>query len=346
MQFRLTLPPLLKIYSDALESGDASLALVFEMLVAAIGVMDKSSIVTYHTKIFEQCLLALDLRHEHPKSIKIIDGVEKNVIHAIVTLTLRLTESMFRPLFLQSLEWAESEVVEHDSLALRSVNRNISFYNLVNKMAEEQRSLFVPYFKYLIDGSTRYLTEQDNDSNSLSQKHKKRKINGDIKLKNGSLSPEKWHLRALILNSLYKCFLYDTGNLKFLNATNFQLVADPPTMEDQLSDIPTVEEVDLILVCCLGQMAVAVGSDDIWKQLNHDVLMQTRSEKLRPRILGLKVVKFLMEHLKEEYLVLLPETIPFLGELLEDSEHIVKSLAQSVFKELESISGENLRRYL
>lgn len=139
MQFRLTLPPLLKIYSDALESGDASLALVFEMLVAAIGVMDKSSIVTYHTKIFEQCLLALDLRHEHPKSIKIIDGVEKNVIHAIVTLTLRLTESMFRPLFLQSLEWAESEVVEHDSLALRSVNRNISFYNLVNKMAEEQR---------------------------------------------------------------------------------------------------------------------------------------------------------------------------------------------------------------
>lgn len=74
--------------------------------------------------------------------------------------------------------------------------------------------------------------------------------------------------------------------------------------------------------------------------------MQTRSEKLRPRILGLKVVKFLMEHLKEEYLVLLPETIPFLGELLEDSEHIVKSLAQSVFKELESISGENLRRYL
>lgn len=50
-----------------------------------------------------------------------------------------------------------------------------------------------------------------------------------------------------------------------------QLVADPPTMEDQLSDIPTVEEVDLILVCCLGQMAVAVGSDDIWKQLNHDV---------------------------------------------------------------------------
>lgn len=85
------------------------------------------------------------------------------------------------------------------------------------------RSLFVPYFKYLIDGSTRYLTEQDNDSNSLSQKHKKRKINGDIKLKNGSLSPEKWHLRALILNSLYKCFLYDTGNLKFLNATNFQV---------------------------------------------------------------------------------------------------------------------------
>lgn len=74
--------------------------------------------------------------------------------------------------------------------------------------------------------------------------------------------------------------------------------------------------------------------------------MQTRSEKIRPKILGLKIVKYLVEHLKEEYLVFLPETIPFLGELLEDAELPVKTLAQEILKEMETLSGESLRQYL
>jgi U3 small nucleolar RNA-associated protein 10 len=42
----------------------------------------------------------------------------------------------------------------------------------------------------------------------------------------------------------------------------------------------------------------------------------------------------------------LAETIPFLGELLEDVEISVKSLAQEILKEMEFMSGENLRQYL
>lgn len=76
------------------------------------------------------------------------------------------------------------------------------------------------------------------------------------------------------------------------------------------------------------------------------VLMHTRSEKMRARILGLRIIRYLVENLKEEYLVFLPETIPFLGELLEDVELPVKSLAQETLKEVESMSGESLRQYL
>lgn len=74
--------------------------------------------------------------------------------------------------------------------------------------------------------------------------------------------------------------------------------------------------------------------------------MQTRSDKVRSRILGLRVVKYLVEHLREEYLVFLAETIPFLGELLEDVELPVKSLAQSILKDMETMSGESLSQYL
>ena len=74
--------------------------------------------------------------------------------------------------------------------------------------------------------------------------------------------------------------------------------------------------------------------------------MQTRSEKLRARVLGLRIVKQFLDNLKEEYLVLVAETIPFLAELLEDVELPVKSLAQDILKEMEIVSGENLREYL
>ncbi|XP_077219422.1 ARM repeat superfamily protein isoform X2 [Tasmannia lanceolata] len=355
---RLILTPLLKIYPDAVKCGESSLSVAFEMLASTISTMDRSAVGSYHTKIFQQCLLALDLRRQHPVSVQNIEFVEQSVIRAIIVLTMKLTETMFKPLFIRTVEWAESEVEENGPSKSKSLDRIISFYKLINKLAEQHRSLFVPYYKYLLEGCTRYLTEdEDPHSTGHTQKRKKAKVqdmNHNTEAK-GLLSPRQWHLRAIVLSSLNKCFLYDTGSLKFLDSSNFQvllrpivsqLVAEPPASLELLPNVPTVKEVDDTLVSCLGQMAVTSGSDLLWKPLNHEVLMQTRSEKLRSRILGLRVVKYLVEHLKEEYLVLLPETIPFLGELLEDIELPVKSLAQEILKEMESLSGESLRQYL
>lgn len=66
---------------------------------------------------------------------------------------------------------------------------------------------------------------------------------------------------------------------------------------------------------------------------------------MRSRMLSLRSVKQILENLKEEYLVLLAETIPFLGELLEDVELSVKSLAQDIIKQMEEMSGESLTEY-
>lgn len=73
--------------------------------------------------------------------------------------------------------------------------------------------------------------------------------------------------------------------------------------------------------------------------------MCSRSEKPRPRLLALRIVKLLAEQLKEEYLVLLPETLPFLAELLEDSDLNVQAKTQEVVKFLEDLSGEDLSQY-
>ncbi|XP_076957841.1 uncharacterized protein At3g06530-like [Bidens hawaiensis] len=352
---RLLLPPLLKIYSEAIKFGDSSLSITFQMLGDFITKMDRSSVSANYKNIFNTCLLALDIRRKHPASVKCITAVETDVINAMVALTAKLTENMFKPLFIQCVEWSEY-VDQNDDSGLANIDRAISFFGLVQKLISSHRFLFVPYFKYIINGLVRHLT--DDVARPGPTRKKKAKLTDPDLYKTqeaSSLSVGKWHLRALVLSSLHKCFLYDTENREFLDSSNFQvllkpiisqLVIDPPTNLEHYPDVPSVNEVDDVLVSCVGQMAVTCASDLLWKPLNHEVLMQTRSEKVRTRILGLKIVKFLVENLREEYLVLLPETIPFLGELLEDVEPNVKLFAQEILKVMETLSGESLRQYL
>lgn len=131
------MPPLLKLYPAAVEAGDNSLTVVFDMLATFIGIMDRSSIVAFHGKIFDFCLVALDLRRQNPHSVQNIDIVEKGVMSAMLALTLKLTESMFKPLFVKSIEWAES--VGDETASAGSIDRAISFYGMVNKLAENHR---------------------------------------------------------------------------------------------------------------------------------------------------------------------------------------------------------------
>ena len=135
MQVRLALPPLLKIYPDTVEVGDSSVAVFFDMLGSIVGSMDRSSIGGYNETVFDLCLRALDLRRQHPVSIQNIDFVEKSIINAMIALTMKLTETMFKPLFIRSIEWAESYAEENDNV----IDRAISFYGLVNKLAEKHR---------------------------------------------------------------------------------------------------------------------------------------------------------------------------------------------------------------
>ncbi|GMI76636.1 hypothetical protein like AT3G06530 [Hibiscus trionum] len=353
---RLTLRPLLNISSVAVKSGDSSLVIAFQMLADLVSKMDRTSVSGYYAKIFDQCMVGLDLRRQQPVTVQAINVVEKSVIDAIVSLTMKLTENMFKPLFAKSIEWAETTFQDGAGNGTTNIDRAISFYSLVNKLVENHRSLFVPYFKHLVEGCIQLLGDSaDFTASNLVRKKKKAKVQGDGNLGNNIISLKSWHLRALVLSSLHKCFLHDTGRQKFLDSSNFQvllkpivsqLVIEPPTSIEEHPDVPSLKEVDDLLVICIGQMAVTAGTDLLWKPLNHEVLMQTRSENTRARVLGLRIVKQLLDSLKEEYLVLLPETIPFLGELLEDVELPVKSLAQDILKEMESMSGENLRDYL
>lgn len=50
-----------------------------------------------------------------------------------------------------------------------------------------------------------------------------------------------------------------------------QLVVEPPASLEEYASIPSLKEVDDLLVTCVGQMAVTAGTDLLWKPLNHEV---------------------------------------------------------------------------
>ena len=59
-----------------------------------------------------------------------------------------------------------------------------------------------------------------------------------------------------------------------------------------------------------------------------------------------RVFIFGFEQVGEEYLILLPECLPFLSELLEDDFEDVATLAGEVVRFVEELSGEELDAYL
>eukprot|EP00879_Flechtneria_rotunda_P008773 GHRR01009188.1.p1 GENE.GHRR01009188.1~~GHRR01009188.1.p1 ORF type:complete len:424 (-),score=246.50 GHRR01009188.1:357-1505(-) len=99
-------------------------------------------------------------------------------------------------------------------------------------------------------------------------------------------------------------------------------------------------------VGALLQLAMAGGSDVVWKPLHHALLMATRGGNIRAKLLALGGVSRLAELLREEYLMLLPEALPFVSELIEDGDMAVEAAAQGLVVQLEALSGERLEQYL
>jgi U3 small nucleolar RNA-associated protein 10 len=110
------------------------------------------------------------------------------------------------------------------------------------------------------------------------------------------------------------------------------------------------KRVDAYLKPAIVQLAVAVqgstGSTMLWKPLNHQLLMRTRHDSPMVRFAALQITKALVERLGEEYLMLVPETLPFVVEVLEDMDEEVEAAARSLVAVLETLLGESLNEYL
>ena len=92
----------------------------------------------------------------------------------------------------------------------------------------------------------------------------------------------------------------------------------------------------------IGQLAAYVKADDSHMRALNNVLLDTRSERSPVRLAGLFVIEHLWDRLSDSMLYLLPETLPFLAELVVQVARKVAEVVQLI----RSITGEDVDKYV
>jgi hypothetical protein len=100
---------------------------------------------------------------------------------------------------------------------------------------------------------------------------------------------QKWKLPKLLEFSFPNHYCFDRFNFLLFLSTDLslaclsqfllkpivsQFVIQPPTSLEENPNIPSMKEVDDLLVVCIGRMAVTAGTDLLWKPLNHEVSLK------------------------------------------------------------------------
>jgi U3 small nucleolar RNA-associated protein 10 len=93
----------------------------------------------------------------------------------------------------------------------------------------------------------------------------------------------------------------------------------------------------------IAALAAAAGNEQLWKPLNYSLLEACGHEKrAEVRRAGVKTLLNIIQTLGEEYMVLLPECLPVLSELLEDEDEEIIALAKECVRQGEELLGESL----
>lgn len=316
---RVLIPTVAENYSIFLAEKTNCLPCLMTILSEHIAnKMKKDDVISFLEELQQFFFICLDFRLDSNEVDKEnLELIESEVITAIINMVMKLSEAKFKPMFLKFYDWATTDE--------RKPLRVLVFYRLADSLAGSLRSLFPMFAGYIV-------------------KHMAHVLDHNHKDKNPSL---KWKrhtstLLTYIFDCAHKCFLYDTDG--FVNKERFEVLMQP--LVDQFENVhgrKYTERVISHLVPCLGQLAVATHDDILWKSLNYQVLLKTRHTEKEVRLASLAMLNELQQKLGEAYSTLLPETVPFLAELMEDEE--VEKHCQLLISEMEKTFGESLQKY-
>ncbi|NXY48767.1 HEAT1 protein, partial [Ceuthmochares aereus] len=324
---RILLPAVTKCYSEVANTRKNCLGPLMNILKEHIVVMEKEHLISHQSELTAFFMKALDFRKEHAQDdLEEVGKTEACIIDCLLSMVMKLSEASFRPLFFKLFDWSRTESTLKD--------RVLTFHRIADCIADKLKGLFTLFAGHLVKPFAETLN-QVNISKT------------DEAFFDSESSTEKsCLLLQFTLDCLYKLFLFDTQ--KFLSKERAETLMMPlvDQLENMLGGDETFQErVTAHLIPCIAQFSVAMADDSLWKPLNYQILLKMRHSSAKVRFAALLALVEVAQKLKENYLVLLPESIPFLAELMEDECEEVEKQCQKTIQQLEVILGEPLQSY-
>ncbi|KAG6576396.1 uncharacterized protein IUM83_09042 [Phytophthora cinnamomi] len=367
VELRQLLPTLFGAYEHVLTlQSDTSVTRLFSVVGTVVNDLDLPAIRKHLPSFARFFVTALDARRVHASKLEDLDEVEDDVLECLVQFILKLSEKQLKPLFLKLAEWAQTRVGSSGKSG--DISRRIAFFKLVVKLSERLRGIFVPYYAHVLEFLTTALRESrkvlmqkpprsseesasdDDDDFFASEEEpptKKAKLSASASTIDAKAEREvNTLLLSTVVRALDGCFVHDTGG--FMEKDRFDVVLTPLVdVLDVLHYDSSMREFVLETVApCLANLAWAAKSDLLWKPLHYAVLMKSRGDNAAVRLAALVTVEKCYQVIGDEFLAMLPESIPFLAELMEDTNDEVEKTCHRVIKQIEDISGESLDQYL
>uniref|UniRef100_A0A8C8EF86 HEAT repeat-containing protein 1 n=1 Tax=Otus sunia TaxID=257818 RepID=A0A8C8EF86_9STRI len=324
---RILLPAVTKCYSEVANTRKNCLGPLMDILKEHIVGMEKEHLISHQAELTAFFMKALNFRTEHAQDdLEEVGKTEACIINCLISMVMKLSEASFRPLFFKLFDWSKTESSLKDRL--------LTFHRIADCIADKLKGLFTLFAGHLVKPFAETLNQVNISKTD------------DAFFDSENSTEKSCLLLQFTMDCLHKLFLFDTE--KFLSKERTETLMMP--LVDQLEntlggDEKFQERVTAHLIPCIAQFSVAMADDSLWKPLNYQILLKTRHTSPKVRFAALLALVEVAQKLKENYLVLLPESIPFLAELMEDECEEVEQQCQKTIQQLEVILGEPLQSY-
>ncbi|CAK7202611.1 snoRNA-binding rRNA-processing protein utp10 [Sporothrix eucalyptigena] len=345
-------------WPSAVRVGQSATLEFVQVLTAVIDKHGKSTIIKNLPLLSAILHNAFDLRRESrvsgqivpaasakatgkagPSSEKRLAEIEAAVNTAALHMVFKLNDSAFRPMFADLMQWCDNGLPQLDVLG--RCLRQQSVYSFLYLFFDRLKSAVTSYSAYMVDGAAVALRAARIGTNL-----------------------EDRALWSRILQTLTAAFEYDEGNSGNASAnganghssggggfwqvpTHFAAVA--PALVEQFAKAKDLHNNGAgglaveYLVPAVVELAKAAHAADHQKELNGLLLKRLQhSTNTAERLALVQCQQALAEEVGEEWLAMLPEMLPLISELQEDSDEAIDRETTRWIHKIEEVLGESL----
>lgn len=371
-QCRLLIPALIPALTVSEKSANWEGALVILRVVRmAIESSERSEIKSVMGKIYKVLVIAYGYNGCEVGRSELI----ANANNCLLSLVMKLSEAQLRPLYARLREWRGDLEKENDEESTSSHVKRYAFWSLSAELSKSLKSIYLPSLTSAISDAAnelelaaKSLSPSSNSTKKNSSGSKRRRVEEQTLTSANLASLKPLQPLLLCLESSLRADAHDGGdwvrgddnqryNMILSHLGKLLLAQLPPEFpvtsalspkessstsayEQLIQGVGTAGHGSV--VGCLTALAAAAGNEQLWKPLNFALLEACGNKRSEVRKAGISCLLSIIEIIGEEYMVLLPECLPVLSELLEDGDEEIARMAKECVHQGEELLGESL----